>query len=32
MAAMFIAGAGGDEEDRGTYGVLGAETYELTNM
>lgn len=32
MAAMFVAGAAGDEEDEGSYGTLGAETWELTNM
>ncbi|KAK4986150.1 hypothetical protein LTR50_005522 [Elasticomyces elasticus] len=32
MAAMFVAGAAGDEEDSGTYGKLCAETWELTNM
>lgn len=32
MSAMFVAGAAGDEEDRGSKGVLGAETWELTNM
>lgn len=32
MAAMFAAGAAGDEEDEGSYGELQAETWELTNM
>jgi aromatic ring-opening dioxygenase catalytic subunit (LigB family) len=32
MAAMFVAGAAGDEEDEGAYGELKAETWELTNM
>ncbi|KAI8632763.1 Extradiol ring-cleavage dioxygenase, class III enzyme, subunit B [Xylariaceae sp. FL1651] len=32
MAAMFIAGAAGHEEDEGAYGELKAETWELTNM
>lgn len=32
MAAMFVAGAAGDEEDLGTCGKLCAETWELTNM
>ncbi|KAK5169210.1 hypothetical protein LTR04_006150 [Oleoguttula sp. CCFEE 6159] len=32
MAAMFVAGAAGGEEDTGTYGQLKAETWELTNM
>ncbi|EKG11850.1 Cytochrome b5 [Macrophomina phaseolina MS6] len=32
MAIMFVAGAVGDEEDRGQYGRLMAETWELTNM
>ena len=32
MAAMFVAGAAGDEEDSGVYGKLYAETWELTNM
>lgn len=32
MAAMFIAGAAGDEEDVGSPAVLAAETWELTNM
>jgi len=32
MAAMFVAGAAGDEDDSGTYGRLEAETWELTNM
>lgn len=32
MAALFVAGAVGDEEDVGTPGVLGAESWELTNM
>ncbi|KAJ3530940.1 hypothetical protein NM208_g9100 [Fusarium decemcellulare] len=32
MAAMFVAGAVGDEEDEGIYGELKAETWELTNM
>ncbi|KAI5460925.1 Extradiol ring-cleavage dioxygenase, class III enzyme, subunit B [Mariannaea sp. PMI_226] len=32
MAAMFVAGAVGDEEDERTYGELKAETWELTNM
>lgn len=32
MAAMFVAGAAGDEEDEGVQGELAAETWELTNM
>ncbi|RAL14579.1 DODA-type extradiol aromatic ring-opening family dioxygenase, partial [Aspergillus homomorphus CBS 101889] len=32
MAAMFVAGAMGDWEDEGSPAVLGAETWELTNM
>jgi aromatic ring-opening dioxygenase catalytic subunit (LigB family) len=32
MAAMFVAGAAGDEDDVGVYGRLEAETWELTNM
>lgn len=32
MAAVFVAGAVGDEEDEGVYGELKAETWELTNM
>jgi len=32
MAAMFVAGAAGDEEDEGHFGELKAETWELTNM
>jgi aromatic ring-opening dioxygenase catalytic subunit (LigB family) len=32
MAAMFVAGAAGDEEDEGVCGELKAETWELTNM
>lgn len=32
MAIMFVAGAAGDEEDRGQFGRLMAETWELTNM
>jgi aromatic ring-opening dioxygenase catalytic subunit (LigB family) len=32
MAAMFVAGAAGDEEDEGNYGELKAETWELRNM
>lgn len=32
MAAMFVAGTVGDEEDEGVYGELMAETWELTNM
>lgn len=32
MAAMFVAGAIGDEEDEGCHGQLKAETWELTNM
>ncbi|KAK8189885.1 Extradiol ring-cleavage dioxygenase, class III enzyme, subunit B [Phyllosticta capitalensis] len=32
MAIMFVAGAAGDEEDRGDTGRLCAETWELTNM
>ncbi|TPX16348.1 uncharacterized protein E0L32_003997 [Thyridium curvatum] len=32
MAAMFVAGAAGDEEDRGVYAELKAEDWELTNM
>ncbi|PYI26487.1 aromatic ring-opening dioxygenase family protein [Aspergillus indologenus CBS 114.80] len=32
MAAMFVAGAMGDWEDEGSPTVLGAETWELTNM
>ncbi|KAL2412557.1 hypothetical protein ABEF91_000836 [Exophiala dermatitidis] len=32
MAAMFVAGAAGDEEDEGVYATMTAETWELTNM
>jgi len=32
MAAMFVAGAAGGEEDEGVTGELKAETWELTNM
>ncbi|KAJ5536250.1 hypothetical protein N7513_009436 [Penicillium frequentans] len=32
MAAMFVAGAAGDFEDVGSEAVLGAESWELTNM
>jgi aromatic ring-opening dioxygenase catalytic subunit (LigB family) len=32
MAAAFVAGAAGSEDDIGSYGRLGAETWELTNM
>ena len=32
MAAMFVAGAVGDEEDEGTNGDLVVEDWELTNM
>lgn len=32
MSAMFVAGAAGDFEDEGAPAVLGAETWELTNM
>lgn len=32
MAAMFVAGAVGDEMDEGVVGRLEAETWELTNM
>ncbi|PWY66074.1 catalytic LigB subunit of aromatic ring-opening dioxygenase [Aspergillus heteromorphus CBS 117.55] len=32
MAAMFVAGAAGDWEDEGKERMLGAETWELTNM
>ncbi|OJJ47357.1 hypothetical protein ASPZODRAFT_151848 [Penicilliopsis zonata CBS 506.65] len=32
MAAMFVAGAAGDAQDEGSRAVLGAETWELTNM
>jgi aromatic ring-opening dioxygenase catalytic subunit (LigB family) len=32
MAAMFVAGAAGDEEDEADFGELKAETWELTNM
>lgn len=32
MAAMFVAGAAGSEDDIGTQGRLKAETWELTNM
>ncbi|KAH8794332.1 Extradiol ring-cleavage dioxygenase, class III enzyme, subunit B [Hyaloscypha sp. PMI_1271] len=32
MSALFVAGAAGDEEDRGVGGRLMAETWELTNM
>ncbi|KAJ5490001.1 Extradiol ring-cleavage dioxygenase class III enzyme subunit B [Penicillium expansum] len=32
MAAMFVAGAAGEFEDEGSIAVLGAETWELTNM
>lgn len=31
MSAMFVAGAAGDEEDRGTCGKLEAETWELVS-
>lgn len=32
MSLMFVAGAVGDEEDKGQHGKLMAETWELTNM
>ena len=32
MPALFCAGAAGDWEDMGTKNILGAETWELTNM
>ena len=32
MSAMFVAGAAGDEEDRGVKGVMGAETWELVSL
>ncbi|KAL1856777.1 hypothetical protein Plec18170_003749 [Paecilomyces lecythidis] len=32
MPALFCAGAAGDWEDSGTTNILGAETWELTNM
>jgi aromatic ring-opening dioxygenase catalytic subunit (LigB family) len=32
MAALFVAGAVGDDEDRGTQGVFVTEDWELTNM
>lgn len=32
MAAMFVAGAVGDMEDSGVSAVMGAESWELTNM
>lgn len=32
MAAMFVAGAMGEEDDEGSKVTLGAETWELTNM
>jgi aromatic ring-opening dioxygenase catalytic subunit (LigB family) len=32
MAALFVAGAAGSEDDKGSYGKLKAETWELTNM
>ena len=32
MAAMFVAGAVGDVEDSGVSAVMGAESWELTNM
>lgn len=32
MAALFVAGAVGSEQDKGVYGRLRAETWELTNM
>lgn len=32
MAACFVAGVAGDEEDIGSEGKLAAETWELTNM
>jgi aromatic ring-opening dioxygenase catalytic subunit (LigB family) len=32
MAALFVAGAAGDEEDEGVFGTLDAETWELANM
>lgn len=32
MPALFCAGAAGDWEDAGTANILGAETWELTNM
>lgn len=32
MSALFVAGAVGAEDDKGTYGKLYAEDWELTNM
>lgn len=32
MAALFVAGVVGDEDDSGESAVLGAESWELTNM
>ncbi|CAK7233788.1 hypothetical protein SBRCBS47491_008730 [Sporothrix bragantina] len=32
MAACFVAGVAGGEEDEGAASILGAETWELTNM
>jgi len=32
MSAMFVAGAAGDEEDRGVFGKLQAETWELVSF
>ena len=32
MSALFVAGAVGSEDDRGTFGRLQAEDWELTNM
>ncbi|RAK97980.1 DODA-type extradiol aromatic ring-opening family dioxygenase [Aspergillus ibericus CBS 121593] len=32
MAAVFVAGVVGDVDDEGCQGVMGAETWELTNM
>lgn len=32
MAACFVAGAAGDAEDENSPAVLGAESWELTNM
>ncbi|GLA28413.1 hypothetical protein AnigIFM63326_005989 [Aspergillus niger] len=32
VPAAFVAGAAGDAEDEGCHGVLGAETWELSNM
>ena len=32
MAALFVSGAAGDPVDERTFGVVGAESWELTNM